>query len=276
MSRLELTGRLMRRWFTSIPFFILLGLLLGGLVSISVVPRPDIAVITISGPILTQTAADDILAELRSARDDSSIKAIVLQIDSPGGSASTIEPIYLDILQLRQHKPVVAYIGARGASGGYYIAVASNFIYAGPSSSIGSIGVIGVLPTPERPDENILTTGPFKASGGSRRKAVSEIATLKQQFIEAVITQRGDRLTLSASELSRAEVYTGTEGLRYGLIDDIGTRTSAIQKAAQLAHLRRYGIAEHLTQPLDSSGLEELKSRTNTVPTYYYLYFEQE
>ena len=276
MSRLGLTGRLMRRWFTSIPFFILLGLLLGGLVSIPVMPRPDIAVITISGPILEQTAADDILAELRSVRDDGSIKAVVLQIDSPGGSASAIEPIYLDILQLRQHKPVVAYIGARGASGGYYIAVASNFIYAGPSSSVGSIGVIGVLPFPEEPDEDILTTGPFKASGGSRRKAVSEIATLKQQFIEAVITQRGERLKLSASELSRAEVYTGTESLRYGLIDDIGTRTAAIQKAAQLAHLRRYGIAEHLTQYLDSSVLEGLKSRTNTVPTYYYLYFEQE
>ncbi len=276
MSRLESTGRSMRRWFTSIPFFILLGLLLGGLVSIPVVPRPGIAVITISGPILEQTAADDILAELRSVRDDSSVKAVVLQIDSPGGSASAIEPIYLDILQLRQRKPVVAYIGARGASGGYYIAVASNFIYAGPSSSVGSIGVIGVLPTPEEPDEDILTTGPFKASGGSRRKAVSEIATLKQQFIEAVTTQRGERLKLSASELSRAEVYTGTESLRYGLIDDIGTRTAAIQKAAQLAHLRRYGIAERLTQYLDSSVLEGLKSRTNTVPTYYYLYFEQE
>ena len=213
MSSTDLGGRLMRRWFTSIHFFILLGLLLGGLVSIPVVPRPDIAVITISGPILTQTAADDILAELRSARDDSSIKAIVLQIDSPGGSASAIEPIYLDILQLRQHKPVVAYIGARGASGGYYIAVASNFIYAGPSSSVGSIGVIGVLPTPEKPDENILTTGPFKTSGGSRRKAVSEIATLQQQFIKAGITQSGDRFKLSAPELSRAAIYNGSEGL---------------------------------------------------------------
>ncbi len=276
MPSLETAKRIAIRWFTSIAFFVLFGLILGGLVSIPVIPKPNVATITISGAILEQAHADDILAQLRLVRNDNSIKAVVLQIDSPGGFASLIEPIYLDVLQLRQHKPVVASIGAGGASGGYYIAVAANFIYAEPSSSVGSIGVIGTLPTPEELDEYIITSGPFKATGGSARKAISEIATLKQQFIEAVTSQRGDRLNIPEVELSRAEVYSGTESLGYGLIDDIGTSTVAIQKAAQLAHIRNYGVVECRIQSPDFLELEELKSQTNTMPVYYYLYIESE
>ena len=105
-------------WLNSIPGLILIGIISGVLISIPLMPRPHIAVISISGAILEQSTADEILTELRSARDNNSIKAVVLVIDSPGGSASAIEPIYLDILELRQHKPVVTYIGQRGASGG--------------------------------------------------------------------------------------------------------------------------------------------------------------
>ena len=83
MSRLESAKRLMRRWFTSIPFFVVLGLGLGVAISIPVIPQPSVATITISGVIYSQAYTDDILAMLRYARDDDSIKAVVLQIDSP-------------------------------------------------------------------------------------------------------------------------------------------------------------------------------------------------
>jgi protease-4 len=264
------------RWLTSIPFFILLGLILGILIAISVIPKPEIAIIPISGAIFEQTHTDSIINELKAASDNNSIKAVVLQINSPGGAASAIEPIYLEVLRLRQQKPVVTYIGTVGASGGYYIAVASNFIYAVPSSSVGSIGVITTLPTPESLDENTLTSGPFKASGGSARKTLGEVATLKQQFIGAVSSQRGDRLSLTEDELSRAEVYSGTESLKYGLIDDIGTSTDAIQKAAHLAHLRNYQVVEHTIQYPESAIVIVLESPTNTVPIHYYLYVEME
>ncbi len=282
MSRLGSAKRLMRRWFTSIPFFVVLGLGLGVAISIPVIPQPSVATITISDTIFSQAHVDDILDVLRDARDDDSIKAVVLQIDSPGGAAFVFEQIYLDVLRLRQQKPVVTSIGGMGASGGYYIAVASNFIYAEPSSLIGSIGARVLLPIPEELDEDSITTGPFKATGGSKRKTVAGLETLKQEFITAVTSQRGDRLNISEEEISRADIYSGSQSLRYGLIDDIGTSTAAIQKAASLAGLRNYDVVElHIAPPIfiflfDFSDSEALKSQTNTMPIYYYLYIESE
>jgi len=282
MPRLETTKRLMRRWFTSIPFFVVLSLGLGFLISIPVIPKPSIATITISGEILAQAYTDDILDMLRYARDNDSIKGVVLQIDSPGGLAVASEQVYLDVLRLRQQKPVVASVGTMAASGGYYVAIASNFIYAQPTSLLGSVGAWLTLPRPEELDEDVITSGPFKATGGSRRKARNMLETFRHQFVEAVMSQRGDRLQLSEEELSRAEIYSGTESLRYGLIDDIGTSTAAIQKAAELAHIRNYRVVElRMPEPFwfwsfGSSDLEDLKSQTSLMPIYYYLYFESE
>jgi len=282
MPRLESVKRLVCRWFSSILFFVLLGLILGGFISVAAIPKPDIGIINISGLVVEQAYTDDILDMLRYARDDDNIKAVVLQINSPGGSASDIEPIYLDVLRLRQQKPVVASIGTIGASGGYYIAVASNFIYTEPTSLVGSIGAWSSLPRPEELDEYVITSGPFKATGGSRRKAIGVLETFRQQFVTAVTSQRGDRLKLSEEELSRAEIYSGTESLRYGLTDDIGTSTDAIAKAASLAGVRNYEVVKlEIEQPyyflfFGSADMEALKSRTGLVPIYYYLFFESE
>ena len=278
MSRLESAKRLMRRWFTSIPFFVLLGLVLGGLISIPVIPKPNIATIEISGIIFDQAQTDDILEALRYAREDDSIKAVVLLIDSPGGYTVTVDPIYLEVLRLRAQKPVVASVGMIGASGGYRIAVASNFIYAQPASLLGSVGTWVGLPRPEELDEDILTTGPFKATGSSRRRWTGVLEMFRQTFVDAVVSQRGDRLKLSEEELSRAEIYVGIESLRYGLIDDIGTSTDAMEKAASLAGIRNYEVVElHIWKPVIwFFSLEDLKSRTGLMPIYYYLYFESE
>lgn len=282
MPRLESIKRLMRRWFWSIPFFVVLGLILGFSISIPVVPKPAIATINISGLIQEQTYVDSILGMLRYARNNDNIKAVVLHINSPGGSAGAIEQIYLDALRLRQKKPVVASIGTVGASGGYYVAIASNFIYAEPTSFLGSVGVWSSLPSPEELDENVITSGPLKATGGSRRKYTGVLETFKRQFVEAVTSQRGDRLKISEEEISRAEIYTGRESLKYGLIDDIGTVTAAIDKAASLASIRNYGVvALYIPEPVtmflfSSSDFEALKLQPSLVPLYYYLYFEQE
>jgi len=275
MPRLESAKRF---WLNSIPGLVLIGLILGGLISIPVVHKPKIATITISGEILEQAYTDDILDMLSYARDDDNIKAVVLLIDSPGGYVSAIEPIYLDVLRLRQQKPVVASIGMVGASGGYYIAVASNFIYAEPTSLLGNVGAWVSLPRPEELDEEMVTTGPFKATGGSRRKYTGVLEMVRQEFVSGVISQRGDRLKLSEEEVSRAEIYTGVESLRYGLIDDIGTKTAAIEKAASLAHIRNYEVVElYVPMPVVGSfSMEALKSQTGLIPIYYYLYFESE
>jgi len=280
MSRLEATKRLVRRWLRSIPFFIVLGLALGVGISVLVIPTPNIATITISGPVLNQAYTDDILNMLQYARDSNNIKGVVLRIDSPGGGASATEQIYLDILRLRQQKPVVASIGIIAASGGYYIAVASNFIYAEPTSQIGSIGAFVSLPQPEELDEDVGTTGPFKATGRSRRKAIGHLEMVRQEFIDVVRSQRENRLQLSEEELSQGEIHVGVEALRFGLIDEIGTRTAAIEKAASLAGLRNYEVVEFQfkTQPrtwfFGPSDLADLKSQTGLIPKYYYLHFE--
>lgn len=280
MPGLESTKRLLRRWFGSILFFALLGLTLGGLISVYAIPTPNVATITISGPILNQGHADDILDMLQYTRDTYNIKAVVLRINSPGGGASVTEQIYLDVLRLRQHKPVVASIGSMAASGGYYIAVAANHIYAEPTSQIGSIGALVTLPQAEKLDEDLGTSGPFKAIGASRRKTIGHLEMVRQEFVEAVISQRGERLKLSEEEISRAEIHVGIESLRYGLIDEIGTRTAAVEKAASLAGLRNYGVLniQIASQPLSwvfgASNLAALEAQAGLVPQYYYLYFE--
>ena len=274
----QVTKELVRRWFISIPAFVVLGLILGGLLAIWVIPKPNVATITISGPILGQAYVDDVLEMVNYARENDSIRAVVLRIDTSGGEASAIEEIYLDLLRLRQQKPVVVSVGTIAASGGYYVAVASDFIYADPTSQIGSIGAWVSLPQTEELDEDILPTGPFKATGGSRRKVAGWLEMLRRDFVEAVMVQRGDRLQLSGEELSRAEIYLGTESLRYGLIDAIGTRTDAVEKAASLAHIRNYGVMElEIQKPIILFfSMEALKSQTSTTPVYYYLYFESE
>ncbi|MFC1938310.1 S49 family peptidase [Chloroflexota bacterium] len=271
-----MTVKFAKRWLNSIYFFILLGLILGGLTSVIVVPKPIISEITVSGAILERAYVDSIIDELQSAKEDRNVKAVVLKIDSPGGAVSAIEPIYFEILELKRSKPVVASVGTIAASGGYYIAVATNFIYAQPNATVGSVGVIGTLPGTEKLDENVITTGPFKRSGQSRRRAISRIETIRQQFVEAVTIQRGERLQIPEDELSQASVYSGTEGLRYGLIDDIGMSAQAMQKAAELAHIRSYSVTECLIQSTEVVDIEALKSRTNNIPLYYYLYFELE
>ncbi len=282
MFSLESTRKLLRRWFTSIPFFVVLGLVIGGLIAVPLIPKPSIAIINVSGTILGEAYVVDILDMLHNAQDDNSVRAVVLRIDSPGGGASATEQIFLDMLRLRQKKPVVVSIGPMAASGGYYIAVASNFIYAEPTSQIGSIGAWVSMPEPEEIDEDIGSTGPFKATGRSRRKTIGVLEMVRQGFVEAVMSQRGERLKLSAEELSRAEIYPGIESLRYGLIDGIGTRTDAVEKAASLAGIRNYEVKELniISQQFffffGSADLATLKSQTGLMPVYYYLYFEQE
>lgn len=282
MPKLESAKRLLRRWFTSILFFVLLGLVIGGLIAVPLIPRPNIAIIDVTGAILNQAYVDGILDSLQTARDDSSIRAVVLRIDSPGGGVSVTEQIYLDTLRLRQQKPVVVSVGPIAASGGYYIAVAGNFIYAEPTSLVGSIGAWVNLPEAEELDEDVGTTGPFKTIGRSKRKTMGILETVRQGFVAAVRLQRGERLQLSDEELSRAELYVGVEGIRFGLIDDIGTRTAAIEKAARLAGLRNYdtivlrSVSQSLFFFFGSSDLAALKAQTGLAPVYYYLYFEQE
>jgi protease-4 len=256
----------------------------GASISDRFIARPTIGIIRLDTSIFAFTR-DMMVEMLRYARDSDSIKAVVLEIESPGGGVTSTEEIYLDILRLREEKPVVASIGLGALSGGYFVAVASNYIYAKPTSFIGNVGVWTTLP-PEREElsEDIIPTGPFKSAGSTRRRATAWQEMVKQGFIRTVVSGRGDKLRMSQEELSKAEIYIGLEALRYGLIDELGSTTDAIERAAALAGITNYrvlDIKEELGLQtsffLFSSGKNPqvpgaLSSFKDIMPLYYYMY----
>jgi protease-4 len=225
-----------------------LPLVAGYLVSLILIPRPQIAVIRIEGDIwgfYTAYLADS----LEEVGNDPAVRAVVLDISSPGGEVTASEDIYFSILTLREAKPVVASIDELAASGAYYIASAADQIYAKPASAVGNIGVISFLPQPDLVDEELITSGPFKLSGSPQVAYVRQIDMLKQAFLAAIFAQRADRLQVGAETLSRGEVYLGLEAQRMGLIDEIGSQGDAVAAAAGMARVRHYEVMDRSPQP---------------------------
>lgn len=207
------------------------------------VPKPQIGVIRLNYDISNFTAFE-FREQLLLARNDPAIKAVVIVINSPGGTASDSEDLYMDVLAARQDLPVVATVDFLAASGAYYIAAATDAIYAKPGSAIGSIGVISSLPDTPFLEEEVLTTGPYKSFGGTRDGFVRRAETLKFAFLQAVENGRGDRLNADLDLLSRAEIFDGVRALELGLIDGIISTSEAFDKAAELAGIRNYELVE--------------------------------
>lgn len=236
-------------------------------------PVPKVGIIEIQGRITT-SSLDEITSWLDFAREERGVEAVVLVIDSPGGGASSSQEIFYQVLTLKEQKPVVASINQLGASGAYHIAVASNFIYAKPASLIGSIGVRARLPSPDRPTEDIIITGPFKDPGSSRSSFVGTVQLLQEDFLETVISQRGDNLRLGKEELTQGEIYLGLVALEHGLIDALGSRADAIEKAADYAGLIRYEVVsierawEEGRSPASPTSERQLGASTSETPPW--------
>ncbi|WP_257295323.1 S49 family peptidase [Endozoicomonas sp. YOMI1] len=183
--------------------------------------------------------ADVVVSGLRSAFEDPGTKAVILRINSPGGSPVQSGYIYDEILRLRElHKdtPLYAVIMDIGASGGYYIAAAADEIYADKASLVGSIGVIssgfgfvgameklGVTRRAYTSGENKAFLDPFQSV--DREAAVqwqASLDTIHQQFIDAVKTGRGDRL-VDRSDIFSGMVWSGEQAKTLGLIDGLGS-----------------------------------------------------
>jgi len=240
---------------------------------------PKVGIITLDTSFMSENTKNDIVEMVRYAANDASIKAVTIVMDSPGGEVSKIEEIYLEVLKLKAKKPVVVAVDGDALSGGYYIASAANFIYVKPSSQIGNIGVISTLPEPWKPESEQITTGPFKVSGKSRKNYAAQVDAIKQVFLMAVMSQRGNKLQLDAERLSYAEIFLGNEGVRYGLADAIGTDSDAVQKAADIAGIANYDTldinkAKNITFSGRFHGLADV-NKTIT-PTNYYIYQELE
>lgn len=247
-------------------FIVALPLFLGQRYARAVIPVPQVAVIRIEGEIWGDYTAY-ISRALEEAGKDPAVRAVVLDIVSPGGEVSASEGLYFDVLKLREKKPVVVSVDEMAASGAYYIAAAADKIYAKPGSMVGSIGVIAVLPPNDLVDEQLVTTGPFKLSGGAQVAYVRQMETLKETFIAAIMAQRADRLQVGPEVLSRAEIYLGIQAEQMGLIDALGSQSEAIAAAAAMAHIRHYTVVDRTPTLPEEFFWYALKQATKTPQT---------
>jgi len=216
-----------------------------------------VAVIVASGDIVPGEEApgmigsDTLAAELRDAAHEDAIKAVVLRIDSPGGSVFASEVIRREVEALRKTgKPVVASMSSLAASGGYYIAMSADKIVASPATITGSIGVFFVMPTFQRSLERLgvhtdgvgttSLAGEFRLDrplGDMSRDILQQsVERIYQDFIGQVAKSR--KMSVEAVDaVAQGRVWAGTDAKRIGLVDQLGGYDDAIELAARLAKL---------------------------------------
>jgi protease IV len=228
---------------------------------------PRVAIVELEGVIIE---VDDIVRELKAHRENPSIRAVVMRINSPGGVVAPTQELHDAVLRLRQAgKPVVASLGAVAASGGYYVAVACDQIYANPGTLTGSIGVIMQLANLEQlmkkvgVDYVVVKAGQFKDIGNLSRAMTPDERRVMQallddvhgQFIGAVATGR----KLPREDVVRfadGRVFSGTQAKELRMVDALGGLEDAVLAAAKLAGIptpptvvqprRRFSIMELL------------------------------
>jgi protease-4 len=207
-----------------------------------------VAIVELEGIIVD---VDDLVRELKSHRDNPTVKAVVLRINSPGGVVAPTQELHDAVLRLRQaDKPVVASLGAVAASGGYYVAVACNEIYANPGTLTGSIGVIMQLANFEQlmkkigVDYVVVKAGQFKDLGNVSRPMTPDERRVMQallddvhaQFIGAVAAGR----KLPREEVLRfadGRIFSGGQAKELKMVDALGGLEEAVLAAAKLARL---------------------------------------
>lgn len=210
-------------------------------------PKPIIGVVRFEGVINT-TSAQQVGAILDAASQEDRVLGVVMEISSPGGDASSSEKLYHAILQLRQKKPLVVAIDGIAASGGYYVAVAGDKIYATASAEVGNVGARSFRPFDPGISPFELSSGPYKLSGGSRFDRVRQLELVKEAFVSSVVHQRSQSptnpLVVDARTVAEAHIYLGSEALAIGLIDAHGSRSDAILDVAEMVGVEEYRVVE--------------------------------
>jgi len=212
-------------------------------------PKTRVGVVTINHMLVN---ANHTVNQLRTFFKDKSIKAILLQMDCPGGYSGSSQALFEELKTLKKEypKPVVTYVETLCASGGYYVAAASDAIVTTPSAFVGSIGVYIAQPYLKNFIEqyklqyNFVESGKYKtarnpfAVQSDERKAMLQSVTddTYQQFIADVVAQRPQLSLAKSTEWAEGRVFTGKQALKLGLIDAVGSLTTAaniIKKKAQ-------------------------------------------
>jgi protease-4 len=227
-------------------------------------PDDKIAVIYASGNIISgdgdeaNIGSESISKAIRKARLDEKVKAIVLRVNSPGGSALASDVIWREMVLAKKAKPVVVSMGNVAASGGYYIACAADKIYAYPNTITGSIGVFGIIPNmKEMFSKNLgITFDEVKTNAyadyipitrpmneAERKIITNDIENIYTTFITHV--SEGRKLTVAqVDSIGQGRVWSGADAKRIGLVDEFGGLADAIKEAAKLAKLKDYNTME--------------------------------
>ncbi len=218
--------------------------------------------------------ATKVCKDLEKLAEDDDVKAVVLRVNSPGGSAYASEQIWHAVMNLKAKKPVVVSMGGYAASGGYYISCAANYIYSEPTTITGSIGIFGMFPDVSglltdklgiKFDE--VKTNKHAAFGTIARPFNEEEMALLDQYIGRgyeLFRKRvadGRKLSVEAvEEIAQGRVWLGNDALGIKLVDAIGSLDDAVKKAAQLAKLDEYHTASY---PAPADWMEQLMCMTN-------------
>ena len=203
-----------------------------------------------------------VIRDLRKLREDEAVKAVVLRVNSPGGSAFGSEQIWREVLLLKAEKPVIVSMGDYAASGGYYISCAADCIVADPTTLTGSIGIFGMFPMLE----NLLTdkldlhfatvkTNRYADMGDMTRPFNDAERAALQKYINngyKLFVQRcadGRGMSVEAIEkIAEGRVWTGATAKELGLVDELGGLDKAIEIAAQKSGIEAYSIIHHPSQ----------------------------
>jgi protease-4 len=253
---------------------------------------PKVAVVEIEGIIVDGAAA---VRELREHADNPSIKAVVLRVNSPGGVVAPTQEIFSAIQRTRKAgKPVVASLGAVAASGGYYVAVAADRIYANPGTLTGSIGVVMQLANLEGllkkvgVDYVVVKAGAYKDVGNFARTMSPEERKMLQallddvysQFVEAVSEGRGlEKKDVLA--FAEGRIYSGQQALALKMVDELGGFEEAVEAAGKLANIsgrpklvyprKKFSFRDLMESRLGLAGIGPLLPALSGIRTPLYL-----
>ena len=213
---------------------------------------PDAADQTYS---MTSFITEKMAKELIKLKEDEEVKAVVIRVNSPGGSAYVSDQIWKQVKALKAEKPVVVSMGNVAASGGYYISCAANQIVAEPNTLTGSIGVFGMFPNMtglfEKLDitSDVVKTHTFSDMGNTARPMTEAEKALVQGTVErnyrTFLSRCADGRNMSVEAIDaigQGRVWTGEQALANGLVDRLGDLDTAIQVAADLADLSEYSV----------------------------------
>ncbi|TMG25375.1 MAG: signal peptide peptidase SppA [Chloroflexi bacterium] len=240
-------------------------------------PAGEVAVLRLHGPIVGGGRSADLTELARHLRESRRVPAVVLDIDSPGGSATASDDLFLAFQRLAAKKPVVASIRGTGASGAYLAAMAAQRLLANPTGVVGSIGVISASPRLvkllERAGVEVSETraGRLKGMGAPWREESPEEHDKEQQVIEAFYASFVRRVAAGRGlseervrELATGEVWLGEQALELGLVDEVGDLERAIEVAAELAHVPARGAPVRLRRPFLARLVDRFAGRAAT------------